>query len=120
MALGLAVCGLGTGVFIAPNNSALMGAAPRHRQGIASGVLATARNVGMVLGVGLAGAILTTMLVGHPQPESAEALTRAVSRGLQVAAVVAAAAVLFTAVRERKAKSDNAGEPPASRTSSHG
>jgi len=57
---GLALAGLGTGIFVSPNTSALLGSAPRQRQGIASGILATARNVGMVLGVGLAGAILTT------------------------------------------------------------
>jgi EmrB/QacA subfamily drug resistance transporter len=59
---GLAVCGLGVGIFVAPNNSALMGAAPRRRQGIASGVLALGRNVGMVLGIGLTGAVFTTVL----------------------------------------------------------
>lgn len=58
----LAVAGLGIGVFASPNNSALMGAAPRHRQGIAAGVLALARNVGMVVGVGLAGAVFTTVV----------------------------------------------------------
>jgi MFS family permease len=58
----LAVIGLGTGAFISPNNSALMGSAPKTRQGIAAGILATARNFGMVLGVGIAGAIFTTVL----------------------------------------------------------
>ncbi|WP_224361725.1 MFS transporter [Hyalangium versicolor] len=121
IALGLAVCGLGTGVFIAPNNSALMGAAPRHRQGIASGVLATARNVGMVLGVGLAGAILTTMLTGHSEPDSAEALSLAVSRGLQVAAGVAAVGVLFAAIRGRNAAGNSpAAAPPHASSTSHG
>ncbi|MFZ2098547.1 MAG: MFS transporter [Anaerolineales bacterium] len=62
MMLALAVVGLGTGAFISPNNSALMGSAPKSRQGIAAGILATARNFGMVLGVGIAGAIFTTML----------------------------------------------------------
>lgn len=62
--LALFVTGLGTGIFISPNNSALMGSAPKHRQGIASGILAEARNVGMVLGVGLAGAIFTTVSGG--------------------------------------------------------
>jgi MFS family permease len=66
----LVVVGIGIGIFISPNTSALMGAAPRNRQGIAAGVLATARNVGMVLGVGLAGAIFTTVvargLAGDP------------------------------------------------------
>jgi EmrB/QacA subfamily drug resistance transporter len=50
----LGICGLGTGIFISPNNSALMGSAPRQHQGIAAGILATARNVGMVLGAGSA------------------------------------------------------------------
>jgi EmrB/QacA subfamily drug resistance transporter len=62
VALTLGMAGLGTGTFISPNNSALMGSAPRHRQGIAAGILATARSAGMVLGVGLAGAIFTTVL----------------------------------------------------------
>jgi EmrB/QacA subfamily drug resistance transporter len=57
----LALAGLGTGIFTTPNNSALMGAAPRQRQGIAAGVLATARNGGMALGVGLAGAVMSTV-----------------------------------------------------------
>jgi EmrB/QacA subfamily drug resistance transporter len=61
-AVGLGVVGLGTGIFISPNSSALMGGAPRHRQGIAGGILATTRNVGMVLGVGMAGAVFTTQL----------------------------------------------------------
>lgn len=85
--IGLAVVGLGTGIFVSPNNSALMGAAPRHRQGIAAGVLALSRNVGMVLGVGLAGAILTT-LQAHGGTESAS-LFAAVRTGFAVAGVVA-------------------------------
>jgi EmrB/QacA subfamily drug resistance transporter len=73
IALGLAISGIGIGAFISPNNSALMGAAPRARQGIAAGVLATARNVGMVLGIGISGAVFTTVIaslpVGAPFPE---------------------------------------------------
>jgi len=69
--MGLAICGLGTGMFVAPNNSALMGDAPRNRQGIASGVLALARNVGMVLGIGLTGAIFTTILTHGNQNDPA-------------------------------------------------
>ena len=69
-AIDLAICGLGTGLFVAPNNSALMGDAPRNRQGIASGVLALGRNVGMVLGIGLTGAIFTTILAHGNQGDS--------------------------------------------------
>lgn len=60
--LSLSILGLGTGIFISPNNSALMGSAPLNRQGIAAGVLATSRNIGMLLGIGLAGAIFTTVI----------------------------------------------------------
>ena len=62
----LMVVGLGVGIFITPNTSALMGSAPKNRQGIASGILATARNVGMVLGVGLAGAIFASYHAASP------------------------------------------------------
>ncbi len=47
----LALGGAGTGVFISPNTSALLGSAPRERAGIASGVVATARTAGMAVGV---------------------------------------------------------------------
>lgn len=90
VALRLGVVGLGTGIFISPNTSALMGAAPRARQGIASGVLATARNVGMVIGVGIAGAILTTAL------ERTGGETGLTS-GLRAALLVAAGAALLGA-----------------------
>lgn len=60
--IALATAGFGTGLFIAPNNNVLLGSAPSNRQGIASGILATARSVGMVLGVGIAGAIYATIV----------------------------------------------------------
>ena len=63
--LGMVVLGFGVGLFVAPNNSQLLGAAPTHRRGIASGVLAASRNVGMVLGVELTGAFYTTALANH-------------------------------------------------------
>jgi EmrB/QacA subfamily drug resistance transporter len=55
--IGLA--GIGTALFVSPNNTAIMGAVPRATRGIASGATATARNLGMVVGVALAGAIFT-------------------------------------------------------------
>lgn len=54
----LAVCGIGSGMFQSPNNSAVMGSVPPMRLGIASGMLAAMRNVGMVLGIAIAGAVL--------------------------------------------------------------
>jgi EmrB/QacA subfamily drug resistance transporter len=88
--LGMAVSGLGFGAFVAPNNSRLLGAAPPHRRGIASGVLAAARNVGMVLGVGLAGAVFTTVL--------ARLGPQAIPEGVSIALRVVAATTLVAAV----------------------
>ena len=57
----LIVIGVGQAMFQSPNNSALLGAAPRSRQGSASGFLATGRVVGQSLSVALAGAIFVTL-----------------------------------------------------------
>lgn len=92
--LALAVAGLGTGIFVSPNNSALMGSAPRNRQGIAAGMLATARNMGMVLGVGMAGALLTTLMA-----TPGGGLYAGVSAGFLGAAAAALLSSLAAAVR---------------------
>jgi len=97
--LSLAVVGLGTGIFISPNNSAVMGSAPRHRQGIAAGVLATARSFGMVLGVGFSGAIYTTVLArgsaAHPT------LFQAFQASFVAAFVFAVLGIITSAVRKK-------------------
>jgi EmrB/QacA subfamily drug resistance transporter len=96
-ALALAIAGSGTGTFISPNTSALMGSAPKTRQGIASGVLAAARNVGMVLGIGMAGAIFTTHLVQNT-PQS---FYQGIATGFLAAALVAGAGVIVSATKEK-------------------
>jgi EmrB/QacA subfamily drug resistance transporter len=95
----LAVTGLGTGMFISPNTSALMGSAPRQRQGIASGILASARNVGMVLGIGLAGAIFTSVIAQGGDAS----LFSAVHYGLLAGVVVAVLGVVVSSTRGGKA-----------------
>jgi EmrB/QacA subfamily drug resistance transporter len=95
--VGLAVAGFGTGTFISPNTSALLGAAPRHRQGIASGVQATGRNLGMVLGIGLAGAIFTT----HLAQDTPQSLFQGIDMGFLAAACVALVGIIVAAVKER-------------------
>ncbi len=54
----LVLAGAGAGLFGSPNNSAVMGSVPPAHLGIASGILAAMRNVGMVLGIAVAGAVL--------------------------------------------------------------
>ncbi|MCX6021347.1 MAG: MFS transporter [Chloroflexi bacterium] len=59
-ALGLV--GLGLGLFLPANNSAVMGSAPADRLGVVGGILNMTRGVGAALGVALTGAILTWRL----------------------------------------------------------
>ena len=54
----LALFGIGTGIFQSPNTSAAMGSVPKNHLGIASGILATIRNVGMFAGIATAGLVL--------------------------------------------------------------
>jgi DHA2 family multidrug resistance protein-like MFS transporter len=49
----MAVCGIGFGLFQAPNMKAIMGSAPRERAGGASGIVATARLTGQACGAAL-------------------------------------------------------------------
>lgn len=51
--------GIGSGMFQTPNNSVIMGSAPAEFRGIASGTLATMRNIGMLMGVALCGALFS-------------------------------------------------------------
>ena len=66
---GLGLEGAGMGLFQPPNNSAVMGALPPAKLGSGGGLLATSRNVGMVLGVATGGALFefgerTSFLLG--------------------------------------------------------
>ncbi|WP_179953441.1 MFS transporter [Desulfobotulus mexicanus] len=53
----MALVGIGTSIFVSPNSAAVMGGVPAAHRGSGGAVLASARNLGMVLGVALAGAI---------------------------------------------------------------
>ena len=53
----LVIIGVGQAIFQSPNNSTLLGSAPRELQGSASGFLATGRTLGQSVSVALAGAV---------------------------------------------------------------
>lgn len=61
--------GIGMGVFQSPNNSAIMGSAPRERLGVASGLLSISRTLGQTSGVALLGALWAAR-VFHHAPDS--------------------------------------------------
>jgi predicted MFS family arabinose efflux permease len=56
---GLLLIGCGNGLFSSPNTSAAMRLAPRDALGSAAAVLSAARNAGVIIGLGITGAIYT-------------------------------------------------------------
>jgi EmrB/QacA subfamily drug resistance transporter len=57
--------GIGMGVFQSPNNSAIMGTAPRERLGVVSGMLALTRTLGQTTGIAVLGAIWASRTFFH-------------------------------------------------------
>lgn len=53
-ALGQAIMGLGNGIFQSPNNNSILDAVPKKNIGMASGINALVRNIGMVSGTAVA------------------------------------------------------------------
>ena len=61
----LVLLGIGQGLFMSPNSSAVLGAVPRQRVGTASGTLAQMRVNGQALGIALSAAIVATRMPIH-------------------------------------------------------
>ncbi|HQH22562.1 MAG TPA: MFS transporter [Thermoleophilia bacterium] len=123
----LALFGLGTGVFQSPNNSAVMGSAPPQQLGVASGILATVRNVGMVLGVATGGTILAAQvspgvlqqpsLSGGPAAEFLSGLRCAYLAGASFTGVAALTSLVRS--RRRGGRCTAPPAPPPAFTVSH-
>ena len=67
-----------------------MGAVPKNRLGIASGVQATTRNVGMVFGIALGGSVFAARLDFHQLYGGAHPFLSAISDAYLAAAVTSA------------------------------
>jgi EmrB/QacA subfamily drug resistance transporter len=57
----LSLAGIGTAIFLPPNSAAAFSAVTPENRGVASATVAAARNLGMVLGVAIAGAIFNSV-----------------------------------------------------------
>jgi EmrB/QacA subfamily drug resistance transporter len=109
--LCLVVLGLGMGLFAPPNTSAIMGSVSRARLGTASAMVATSRQIGMSLGLGLGGTLFAhgrlssaaELKAGGAAPEMVE--TASTVSGFQEAvlgaAIVAVFALLSSSLRGR-------------------
>lgn len=71
--LRMVICGLGFGLFLAPNARVIIGTAPRDRAAAAGGMMATTRLTGQTLGASFAGGLLALGLGDGPLPASVAA-----------------------------------------------
>jgi EmrB/QacA subfamily drug resistance transporter len=84
--LRLLPIGIGMGIFQSPNNSAIMGAVPRQRLGIASGLLSMTRTLGQTTGIAIMGAIWAGRVIARTGDDVAGGVTNAPAE-IQVAAM---------------------------------
>jgi len=97
----LLVLGVGVGLFQSPNNSTVLGNAPREALGVASGLLAVMRNLGQTAGVAIAGAVWASRvfaLHGGPITPITAAPPATLAAGFDLAMRVAAGLVLLALV----------------------
>jgi EmrB/QacA subfamily drug resistance transporter len=104
--LRLVPFGIGVGFFQSPNNSAIMGSAPRDRLGFASGLLALSRTLGNATGLPLMGAIFSGLVVSISGVSVNNDVTGAPSYALvggitgayQIAALIITGAMLLSVI----------------------
>jgi EmrB/QacA subfamily drug resistance transporter len=104
----LVLLGVGQGMFMSPNSSAVLGSVPRPRIGTASGTLAQMRVNGQAVGIALSGAIVATRLpihladLGGGAPTAAlrgVALAGAIHDAFAVAALVCCIGIVTSLIR---------------------
>lgn len=102
----LILVGLGNGLFTSPNSSAIMGAVPPQRLGVASGMISTVRTVGMVTGIALAGAVIALrsgqLIDAGIAPDDTFGV--ALKSAFLVAGGIATAGIIPSLVRGREAR----------------
>lgn len=76
--IGQAIMGFGQGMFQSPNNNSVLSSVPPNKIGVASGISALMRNVGMVIGIAVAVSVFESTrqqeLMGVTTPDQAAQL----------------------------------------------
>jgi len=108
----MALAGIGTALFVSPNNTAVMSCVPLPRRGIASGAVATARNLGMVMGVAFAGLVFSASFAGLThgatleayQPGMQEFFMAGFRKTMEMGAVLAFIGLVVSSARGKEAQ----------------
>ena len=107
-ALAMIFTGLGTGFFNTANQAALVGSVPREYRGFATGMVQTVFGVGSLLGISLAGLLMTTAFRRYtgtaglaPTPDEPAAFVAAINATCLACAVLVALALAASLTRGR-------------------
>jgi MFS family permease len=100
--------GAGSGLFAAPNNNAVLSAAPQSALSVAGSMLSAARTLGVIVGVSVGGAIYDALRAQHGPNEAARVLFLAAAVAFLLNAALAWAARPETETERRSSRQDNA------------
>ena len=108
VAVRLALLGIGQAMFLAPNSAAALAGVPDNRVGVTASLLATARNLGMLLGTAFAGLIFALYFARYTggldmkdfTPAATSAFMFALHRSFQFGALIALTGVLASWLRQ--------------------
>jgi MFS family permease len=105
--------GLGMSFVMTPMSAAAMGAAPVDKAGVASGVLNTFRQVGVALGIGVMGAIITNRATAAAADGASppQAFVHGLTFGMRVSAVICLGAAVAAATLVRRYRHSEASTP---------
>ncbi len=114
----MALVGLGASVFLPPNSATVMSAVLPQKRGVAGGVVAAARNLGMVTGVAMAGAVFNYyyyklsggMNVKHYTPESVFFFMKAFKAALISGVITGVIGMIFSVFRGPEERMNHNGE----------
>ena len=114
------VAALGMALFQSPNNSAIMGAAPKDRQGVAAGMLATGRTMGQSISVAIAGAVFVglgaatagrALLKTPHDPHLAQTFVHGFQWALRTCAAISAIAIVTSLLRGSEERQPSESSP---------
>ena len=95
LVLWMSIMGFGSGMFFAPNTSAIMGIVPADKRGIAAGVRTMLTNAGMVLSIAISMAIISSSI----SPDAMQALfvgTQVGAKGIATTEFISGLRTAFT------------------------
>ena len=110
--LRVAPIGIGIGIFLSPNNSAIMGSVPFNRLGIASGLMALSRNLGQTTGMPVMGTVFMSIAFASSNAlmdsdvmnASAQALINGICGAYNLAAFILLLAIIIDLIAFRMSR----------------